>query len=249
MSPSAATPSNAPLAEGSLEVRLLGCVDFESVLVLQERLVYELSGRDDKQGGLLLCEHPPLVTIGREGSRSDVLVEPRELVSRQMEIQWLNRGGGCYVHAPGQLAIYPILPLQRLGIGLDDYRVLLEEAVIATCRELRVPAWRFDDEPGVFCRLGQVAHLGITVQSWIAHHGLFLNVSPAMELMRLVQSNRTGERVTSLATQRGRQTPMHAVRESIIRQLVSGLGYERFHVYTGHPLLRRTRRTVAVSSG
>jgi lipoate-protein ligase B len=249
MSPSNANPANAPQAEGSLEVRLLGCVDFESALFLQERLVYELSGRDDRQGGLLLCEHPPLVTIGREGSRSDILVEPRELVARQMDVQWLNRGGGCYVHAPGQLAVYPILPLQRLGIGLDDYRTLLEESVIAMCREMRVPAWRFEDEAGVSCRLGQLAHVGIAVQSWIAHHGIFINVSPAMDLMRLVQANRTGQRVTSLAAQRERQTPMHVVRESIIRQLVSALGYERFHVYTGHPLLRRTHRTVAVSNG
>ena len=249
MSQSRSTLLADPVTKGSLEVRLLGCVDFESALFLQERLVYELSGRSDTQGGLLLCEHPPMVTIGREGSRADVLVESQELVSRQMDVHWLNRGGGCFVHAPGQLAVYPVVPLDRLGIGLDDYRRLLEECVIATCRELRVPAWRFDDEPGVWCRLGQLAHVGIAVRSWIAYHGLFINVSPAMDLMRLVQPNSAGDRVTSLAAQRQRRTPMHAVRESLIRHLVARLGYERFHVYTGHPLLRRTQKTVSVATG
>ena len=238
-----------PAAAGSLEVRLLGCVDFESALYLQERLVYELSGRSDTQGGLLLCEHPPMVTVGRDGSRADILAESHELVSRQMDVQWLNRGGGTIVHAPGQLAVYPVVPLERLGIGLDDYRRLLEECVIDTCRELHVPAWRFDDEPGVWCRLGQFAYVGIAVRSWIAYHGLFINVSPAMDLMRLVQPNSEGDRVTSLAAQRQRRTSMHMVREGLIRHLVARLGYERFHVYTGHPLLRRTQRTVSVATG
>jgi lipoyl(octanoyl) transferase len=244
--PPAATAE--PPAGASLEVRLLGCVDFDSVLFLQERLAYELSGRDDLQGALLMCEHPPIVTVGREGSRNDILADPHELVSRQMEVRWLNRGGGCLVHAPGQLAVYPVLPLDRLGLGLCDYCRLLEECVIAASGELRVPAWRFEDEPGVWCRLGQFAHVGVAVRSWVAWHGLFVNVSPPLDLMRLVQSGGSGERVTSLSAQRERFTPMHAVRESLIRQFVERLGYQRFHVYTGHPLLRRTRKTVSIAT-
>lgn len=238
----------AARASGSLEVRLLGCVDFDSALFLQERLVYELSGRDDAQGGLLLCEHPPLVTIGREGSREDVQVDPDELVSRGIDVRWLNRGGGCLVHAPGQLAVYPVVPLKRVGMTPGGFLGLLEESVIATCRDLRVKAWRSDARPGVFCRLGQFAHVGIAVKSWVSYHGLFLNVSPAMELMRLARSA-GGEPVTSLAAQRVRRTSMHAVREGIIHHLAAMLGYERHHVYTGHPLLRRTRRLVPEPSG
>ena len=55
-----------------LEVYLLGIVDFDSALFLQERLAYEISGRSDAMGTLLLCEHPPLITVGREGSRSHI---------------------------------------------------------------------------------------------------------------------------------------------------------------------------------
>ena len=65
----------------ALDVRLLGMVDFESALFLQERLVYEISGREDLFGGLLLCEHPPLVTVGRAGSRAHILVDPKELTA------------------------------------------------------------------------------------------------------------------------------------------------------------------------
>ena len=228
----------------SLEVYLLGLVDFDSALFLQERLVYEISGRADTFGGLLICEHPPLVTIGREGSCSHLLCEPRELLTRQMDVRWLNRGGGCLVHAPGQLAVYPIVPLNRLGMELAEYRRSLEQSVIDMCRELKVPAQRRNDEPGVWCRCGQLAFLGVAVKSWVAYHGMFVNICPAMDLIRLVKSNRHGERITSLEAQRQRPTPMHKARESVIRNLVVRLGYERFHVYTGHPLLQRAKRRI-----
>lgn len=252
----------------SLEIHLLGLVDFESAIALQNRLVYEISGRNDQQGALLICEHPPGITIGREGSRSDILVDQQELIAKQLDVRWLNRGGGSLVHAPGQLAVYPILPLDRLAIGLTEYRERIENTVIAMCREQRIAAQRvpyiFDvpkngasqqnatsHAPGIWCRSGQLATLGIAVKSWVSYHGFFLNVSPSMELMRLVQSNaecdnRAQHRVSSLTVQRMRPTSMPSVRESLIRHFVEQIGYQRFHIYTGHPLLKRTRKKVYV---
>ncbi len=231
-------------ASPALEVYLLGVVDFDSALFLQERLAYEISGRDDTYGGLLICEHPPLVTVGREGSRGHLQCEMRDFVSRQIDIRWLNRGGGCVMHAPGQLAVYPIVPLDRLGLGLAEYRWRLEQSLIDMGSELRVAAVRDENEPGVWCRCGQFASLGIAVKSWIAYHGMFVNVCPDMRLMRMVQTTQNGSPVTSLSTQRLRSTSMHTVRESLVRNLAAQLGYDRFHLYTGHPLLRRTKKTI-----
>ena len=236
----------AEQASNSLDVHLLGVVDYDSALFLQERMLFDLSCRNDTKGALFLCEHPPMVTVGREGSRSHILADSHDLISRQMEVRRVNRGGGCLVHAPGQLAVYPVLPLDRLHIGLAAYRQLLEESLIDVCRELKVQAERREDEPGVFCRCGQVAHLGVAVKSWVSYHGMFINVSPMLDLLRMVESNRCGERVTSLAAQRMRATPMHKVRESVIRNLTARLEYEKSYLYTGHPLLKRTKRKVYV---
>ncbi|MCH8828665.1 MAG: lipoyl(octanoyl) transferase [Planctomycetes bacterium] len=230
----------------TLEIYFLGIVDFESALVLQNRLVYEISGRNDRQGTLLLCEHPPLITVGREGSREDILVEPRDLTALQLPVRWLNRGGGCLVHAPGQLAVYPVLPLDRLGLGLAEYRRHLQETLIDVCRETNVSATCRPGQSGVFSRGGQLAHVGVAVKSWVSYHGFFLNVSPALQLQRLVRSNADDGSVTSLSAERVRRTPMHLVRESIVRKLTERLGYERWHVYTGHPLFRRTRKTALI---
>ena len=229
-----------------LDVRLLGMVDFESALFLQERLVYEISGRDDLFAGFLFCEHPPLITVGRAGSRAHILVEPRELTASGIEVRWLNRGGGCIVHAPGQLALYPVVPLDRLGLGLAEYRGHLVGSVLDLCRELRVPAWPTAGPAGVAGRGGQFAFIGTAVKRWVAHQGLFLNVHPLLRLQRLIAPGPNGEKTTSLEAVRGRRIFMATVRESLVRHLSARLGYSEYQLFTGHPLLRRTRRVTNV---
>jgi lipoyl(octanoyl) transferase len=225
-----------------LDVRLLGTVDFESAQFLQERFVYDLSGRTDRFGGLFLCEHPPMITIGRSGSRAHVLLEQKELAARGLQVRWLNRGGGCLVHAPGQLAIYPVVPLQRLGLGLRDYRSALVGSVLDLCRELDIPAWPVERNSGVAGRGGVFAFVGAAVKRWIAYQGMFVNVNPLMQMQRLVTIGGDNLRPTSLEALRGRATSMSSVRESLIRNLARRLGYPQYQIFTGHPLLVRTRR-------
>ncbi len=230
----------------ALDVRLLGTVDFDAAQFLQERLVYEISGRDDRFGGLLLCEHPPLITVGRAGSRGHILVEPKELTALRLDVRWLNRGGGCLVHAPGQLAVYPVVPLTRLGLGLRDYRGHLIGSVLDLCRELGIPAWPVEQTAGVAGRGGQFAYVGAATKRWVAYQGLFLNVHPLLRMQRLVTTGANGEKPTSLEAVRGRLTSMATVRECLIRNLTRRLGYAEYQIFTGHPLLKRTRRVTNV---
>jgi lipoate-protein ligase B len=230
----------------ALDVRLLGTVDFESALFLQERLVYEISGRDDLFGGLFLCEHPPLITVGRAGSRAHIGVDQKELTASRLDVRWLNRGGGCLVHAPGQLAVYPVVPLDRLGLGLREYRAQLIGCVLDVCRELGVPAWPVEQAAGVAGRGGQFAFVGAAVKRWVAYQGLFVNVHPLLRMQRLVSSGTNGQKTTSLESVRSRVTPMSTVRESLIRNLAGRLGYAEYQIFTGHPLLKRTRRVTNV---
>src|SRR3954454_12447761 len=87
-----------------LEVYLLGLVDFEEVQQLQRRLVYDLGERGG--GSLLLCEHPPTISVGRSGSRAHIVPDDEELRAMGIKVHWVNRGGGCILHLPGQLAVY-----------------------------------------------------------------------------------------------------------------------------------------------
>jgi lipoate-protein ligase B len=186
------------------------------------------------------------LTIGREGSFADILVDREELTARRMEVRWLNRGGGTFAHLPGQLAVYVIVPLERLNLGLADFKSALETSLIATAADLKVPAERSTHIPGAVCRLGQFAVIGATVRDWISNGGLCINVSAPQEGMELISWSDTDVRMTSLSAQRSRPTAMSTVRESIIRNLSAALGYPEYHLYTGHPLLHRTARKVYV---
>src|SRR4051812_43090928 len=88
----------------ALRVYLLGLVEFEAVLAVQRALVYQVAGERDT-AGLVLCEHPPLITVGRHGSPAHIRCGPEELRARRWRVRWVNRGGGCLLHLPGQLAV------------------------------------------------------------------------------------------------------------------------------------------------
>ena len=233
-------------SSATLEVFLLGTVDFASALGLQARLLDQLAARTDTHGIVLVCDHPPTISIGREGSFADVLVEREELISRRMDIRWTNRGGGTFVHAPGQVAVYPLLPLDRLEFGLLDFRNRLEQTLLHAAEDLDVAATRSEAAPGAECRCGQFAFIGAGVRSWVSHGGMFVNVAVPQDCLDLVRWINSPARITTLAAQRMKPTSMASVRECLVRRLAESFGYDDYQIHTGHPLLQRTTRKVYV---
>ena len=235
-------PHDAP--PFALQAYLLGQLDFDACLALQQRLVYETSGSTDGRMTLLVCEHPPLITVGRSGSRVHLNISSEELTSQQVSVRWLNRGGGCIVHLPGQLAIYPIVPLEHYGWTVGQYLTRLETGLTNLLAELGVhgarlgavrPGW-----PGVWGRTGQLAAIGVAVKNWTTYHGAFVNVSPAMRLVRRVVTDPVANApMSSLMIERQGSVKMTAVRAGLVRHLAEAFGAERYHLHTSHPLLAR----------
>ena len=230
----------------TMKIYMLGCVDFDSMLVLQEHALQELHREQNDSAVLFVCEHPPLITVGREGSHAQLSNSYQELKAGQIKVRWVNRGGGAFFHTPGQLAVYPVLPLKRLKIGIQDYRSRLEQAIIAMAAEQGVEAQVQPDSAGISSRCGQFACLGAAIKSWISYYGFYINVSPDMKLLRLIDSNRYDHRLTSLSATLTREASMSSVRESIVRNLVSRFGYRDTPIFTRHPLLNRVKKKVYV---
>jgi lipoyl(octanoyl) transferase len=251
-------PASRSSTSAALEVRLLGAVDFDAALALQEWLTYELGDSRSDRGVLLLCEHPPLITIGREGTRRDVLASDVDLDACEMPVRWIGRGGGTVVHAPGQLAIYPLFSLRQRSLTPGEFRRRMEAALVSVCHELRVPAKRCDAGRGLWSRGGQVGHFGGTVKSGVTMHGAWLNVAVEPGFLRMIRCEREPSaefgsrapehRVTSLQAQLLRRIPMSAAREATIRHIAAALDYDAVHTHTGHPQLTRTRQRVCVST-
>jgi lipoate-protein ligase B len=240
-------PPSLEHANRSLEAHLLGLVDFESALLLQERLAFELGEETSPGGILLVAEHPPVITLGRDAASTHVLEPADTLARREIPLHWIARGGPAVCHGPGQLAIYPILPLDRLGIGVLEFRSRLEQAIVDVCHELRVAAKRRPTEPGVWTRYGQVAMFGAAVRSWTTIHGIYLNVTIDPQFLKLVDST-PGERSTSLQSLRLAPVSISQVRESVIRNVAARFGFSDVQTSAGHPLLVRTLRRIPLNA-
>lgn len=225
------TEEQAPV----LQVYLLGTVDFEALLRLQRRLHYEIAG-DRSQAALILCEHPPLITVGRHGSRAHILPEPRDLQVRGWRVRWVNRAGGCWLHQPGQLSAYAVLPLDRLGLTVPAYQRRLGQVVQSWLGEFGIHnEWR---DNGAWVRTRLLAGLGFAVCNWVSYYGLCLNINPVLDPYRLVRCvPQTVEPMTSLERERrGRVQPSMA-RERFIENFRNGFEFARVSLFSEHPAL------------
>ena len=184
-----------PLAKtGLMFVHLLtpGRVPYAEALTLQQRAV-ALRKAGTIGDTLLLLEHPPVLTLGRNARRDNILASDALLADKGVEVHEINRGGDVTYHGPGQLIGYPIIDLRgdlpgKKGphLGPVDFVRLLEEVLIRVCGEYGVMARRVKGRTGVWT-LGneaagiaekKLAALGVHVSAGVTSHGFALNVSP-----------------------------------------------------------------------
>ncbi|MEQ9410567.1 MAG: hypothetical protein RIK87_22720 [Fuerstiella sp.] len=226
------------------EVRLLGFVDAPSVFALQKLMAHEVRRQRQVSASILICEHPPVLTVGTQGNLLDLPADPRELESRSLKVHRLPRDGGTILHQPGQLAVYVVVSLEECGFGENEFRWRLQDAIIQTCRDAQVVAdRRTDDLTGIWGRHGLVCDIGIGVDRGVTGFGAFLNVSCRLDEARRFGRGLRGERISSLNAERVRPSLMPQVRSSLIQFLCEQLGYPEYHVHTGHPFLKRICRS------
>lgn len=230
--------------EAVVEFRLLGRVPFEAAAALQERLVYEAGGLAEPRIVVLLCEHPDLITVGRAGSRGHVRLTNEQLKHEQLRLRWISRGGGCVLHAPGQLAVYAIVPLNLLGWTVGEYLRRLQRGLVAGLAELNIRGETHEGGFGVWGRSGLLACVGVAVRRGIACHGAFLNVNPAMRRYAFVDvfpphpDAENGKSVMGcLLAERQSAVRMSGVRAALVTGLSAAFHSERYHLFTGHPWL------------
>jgi lipoyl(octanoyl) transferase len=127
-------------------------------------------GRDERsRDELWLVEHPPVFTLGRAGRREHLLA------AGDIPVVASDRGGQVTYHGPGQVVMYVLLDLNRLGIGVRRLVWLLEQGVIDLLGEASVDAGRLAGAPGVYVAGAKVAALGLRVRRGRTLHGLALN--------------------------------------------------------------------------
>jgi lipoyl(octanoyl) transferase len=162
----------------------LGRLDYSSALALQQQ-VCELRKQGHIGDVLLLVEHPPVLTLGRNAHREHVVASVQLLAGRGISLFETNRGGDVTYHGPGQLVGYPILDLRGFAppLGIVEYLRRLEEVLIRSCADFGVLTERIPGRAGVWTMPGgsvaekKIAALGVHVSRGVTSHGFALNVS------------------------------------------------------------------------
>jgi lipoyl(octanoyl) transferase len=237
-----------------ISVLQLGTIDYATGLRLQQRLI-ELRKNNQIGDVLLLLEHTPVITLGRNAKSKNILASPELLAQRGVEVFESDRGGDVTFHGPGQLVGYPIFDLRglpstdgkRKTVGAIEYVRRLEEVLIRTCADFRIPTKRICGLTGVWtnpetttecvgtgalARTGElrstseafqpqdakIAALGVHISRAVTSHGFALNVNNDLSYFDLIiPCGITTKPVTSMAKELGRQLAIQDVAHGVSR--------------------------------
>ena len=161
----------------------LGLVSYASAWEMQRWLV-EQRKAGQIEDTLLLLEHTPVITLGRNASKEHVLSSPEVLANEGIEVVEANRGGDVTFHGPGQLVGYPVLDLSRIRKDVVWYVRTLEEALIRAAAEFGLAAGRKKGMTGVWVGEAKVAAIGVHISRWVTCHGFALNLETDLEFFR-----------------------------------------------------------------
>lgn len=206
-----------------IEVIQAGTVPYQDALEWQRQLAEDRIAGRLPHDVLLLLEHPPVVTLGRN-SRAEHVLRPAGI-----DVFEVERGGDVTFHGPGQLVGYPILDLAGGGGGrykqdLHWYLRTLEQALIGALAILDIPAERNPGYTGVWTRGKKIASIGIHVKQWVTWHGFALNVTTELQhFERIVPCGIPDVEMTSVQKEHGAGS-REQLWEEAVGAVVRGFG-------------------------
>lgn len=182
-----------------IEIEEWGLIDFNEAWEKQRTLAAEVL-KGDRPSTLVLCEHPTVITIGRNGTEANVIATQDELAERSINVIPINRGGDVTLHNPGQLVGYPIFRLTDFREDLHWFLREIEECIIATIGQFGVLGGRVEGSTGVWIEhQRKVCAIGIHCSRWVTSHGFALNVNNDIrEFEMIIPCGITDKEVTSI---------------------------------------------------
>jgi lipoate-protein ligase B len=163
----------------------LGLIQYGPAFAIQDQV---LQARLDGKiaATVILQENLPVFTIGRSGSRNNILSSQVDLEKRGIEVREVNRGGDVTFHGPGQLIVSPLLYLGDIGLNANQYLHRLEDVLIELLAGYDIQAGKKEGLPGVWFKKAKIAAVGIAVKHGYTFHGFSLNIEPDLEAFNLI---------------------------------------------------------------
>ena len=208
-----------------LNVRRLGRIPYASGIALQERLV-EARKRGEVTDTLLLLEHDPVVTLGRNARKENLLMPEDLLRAQGIDLFEVGRGGDVTYHGPGQVVGYPIIEIPEGRRDVHRYVRDLEEVMIRVCRDYGFVARRIPGKSGTFVGENKIGAIGVRISRWVTSHGFAFNVNTNLSGFELiVPCGLRDQGVTSLSRLLGSQADQAEVEERLTDRFKEVLGY------------------------
>lgn len=196
----------------------LGLVPYDEGLVLQHRIV-EARKADQLDDVLLLLEHPPVITLGRQADETNIIAAPEFLDQLGIRVRRVERGGDVTYHGPGQLMGYPILNLRNYRKDVGWYIRALQEVLVGALADFGINAQaRTGSDTGVWVGNDKIIAIGARIEEWVSYHGFALYVDPIMSHFDLIVPCGLRDRgITAMRQLIGASIDMEAVRQAVAR--------------------------------
>ena len=217
-----------------------GRIAYADALTLQtaafEALLQAKAEGAEGENQLFFCEHEPVLTIGKSGKETNLLIPEASLKERGVSFYHINRGGDITYHGPGQITGYPVFDLAYWSLGLRQYIELLEEAVIRFLAFYGLKGERLAGATGVWLdplvpgRARKICAIGVKSSRFVTMHGFALNINTDLSYFRLINPcGFTDKGATSLAMELGEPQDFELAKQRLL-----GLFNELFPVVQNH---------------
>ncbi len=207
--------TNPLLVPDGFKVWRPGTLDYRDAQACQEELVRQRPRWSFDL--LVLLEHPPVITLGRNSNQKHLLRSPQDLMSAGIDCVESRRGGDVTLHAPGQLVGYPIVDLNHYHRDLHRFLRRLEDILILTLADFGLSGKQIAGKTGVWVAERKIASIGIAVSRWISYHGFALNIDNDLEPFEaIVPCGLADVTMTSMCRELGHPVDKNAVSNALV---------------------------------
>ena len=210
----------------------LGLVDFQTAWNIQKSLHLQVRHKQ-LFSALILCQHKPVITLGRKSKQENILVKAAELKKLDIKTYEIERGGDVTYHGPGQLCVYPIVNLFYFKKDINWFLRSLEALLLEVLSEFRIKGVSPPDFTGIWIKREKIASIGIAIKNWITFHGLSLNVKKDdLANFSLIRPCGLDIIMTSMETALKKEVKINKVKEVLTRRWYETSNFAR--IRRGH---------------
>ena len=202
-----------------LQIRDCGLADYREILQLQQ-LLREKRQQYEMPNTVLIVEHPAVITLGARQNSNKLLINREDLVQKHIDVVDVRRGGGTTAHNPGQLVFYPILNLQKTGLGINEYIRELEAIGAELLKQIDVHSTRRKGSPGLWVGERKIASVGVRVSRSITYHGMAINIQNDLSIFDfIVPCGLDNVEMTSVLKETGKHHSMNKIKQKLAELL------------------------------